>query len=209
MDRPRFFGVPSMNIDSRSESLLASLIEAKASETQGRRREAGSERSVERKSCADEQEPPMRREGRTSGPKVAKSNSIKARQRRGGGGAVKIGGLTSGDLSGVGLAPTWQAVRLAQCRPEVSRAHSSDEGREIRLERRRERAEERAPRLPLKARGPSDADNASPEPENGDEITRDCFGASSRHGELFNARNSFTEPPDADPHVRWCRRESP
>jgi hypothetical protein len=36
----------------------------------------------------------MRHEGRTSGPKVAKSNSIKALQRKGGGGAVKIGGLS-------------------------------------------------------------------------------------------------------------------
>ena len=128
-----------MNIDSRSESLLASLIEAKASETQGRRREAGSERSVERKPRADEQEPPMRREGRTSGPMTAKSNSIKARQRRGGGGVVKIGGLTSGDLSGVSSVLTWWAVRPTQCRSEVSTGRSSDEGRETRLERRPER----------------------------------------------------------------------
>ena len=197
-----------MTNSSGSESLPASLIEAKASEAQGRRRETGSERSVERKPRADEQEQPERREGRTSGPQVAKSTSIKARQRRGCGGAVKIVGLTSGDLVGVGVRPTWWAVRPAQRLPEVSRAHSSDEGRESRLERRRERTEERAPRLPLKARGQSDADHASPEPENGDEITCDCFGASSRHGELCHAWNSSSEPPDADPHVRWCERES-
>ena len=198
-----------MTTGSRGESPLASQVEAKASETQGRRCEAGSERSVERKPRADEQEAPMRREGWTSGPKVAKSNSTKTRQRRGDGGAVKIGGLTSGDLRGVGITPTWWVVRPAQLCAEVSRVHSSDEGRESRLERRHERAEERARRLPWKARGQTDADNALPESENGDEVTRDRFGASSLHGELSDAWHSFPEPPDADPHVRWCERESP
>jgi len=136
---PPFFGVPSMTIDSRSESLLARRMEAKASEAQGRRREAGSERSVERKPRADEQEPPMRRQGWTSGPMTAKSNSIKTRQRKGGGSAVKIGGLTSGDLAGVSSVLTWWAVRPTQSRSEVSRGRSSDEGRETRLERRPER----------------------------------------------------------------------
>jgi len=45
------FGVPKMATSSRSKRLLARLIEATASQAQGRRREAGSEHSVER-NCA-------------------------------------------------------------------------------------------------------------------------------------------------------------
>jgi hypothetical protein len=220
--------VPSMNIDSRSESLLASLIEAKASEAQGRRREAGSERSVERKPRADEQELPMRRQGRTSGPMTAKSKSIKARQRRGSGSAVKIGGLTSGDLDGVSSELTWLAVRPTQCCPEVSRGRSSDEGRESRLERRPERcarvgtSKQRTSNLQaaVTTRGQPGVDKTPSEPRaSGEAAIRSPWSVllarvpvlKERPGRLAlrPSLRRFTEPPDADPHVRWCRRESP
>jgi hypothetical protein len=50
---------------------------------------------------ADEQEPNMRRECRTSERLIAKSISIKDAERRFGGGARKVVELTSGELSSV------------------------------------------------------------------------------------------------------------
>lgn len=55
------------------------------SEAQGRRREAGSEGSAERKMRADGQEPDTRRERRTSRQLTAKSISIKGAGRKSGG----------------------------------------------------------------------------------------------------------------------------
>ncbi len=203
-------------------------MEAKASEAQGRHREVGSERSVERKSRADEQEPPRRRQGWTSGPMTAKSNSIKTRQRKGGGSAVKIGGLTSGDLAGVNTVLTWLAVRPAQCYPEVSRGRSSDEGRESRLERRPERcaqvgtSKQRTSNqsVAVKTRGQPGADKTSPKlSRSGEAATALPWGvllprvpAPKESPGRFAPEHldrRYTEPPDADPHVRWCNRESP
>jgi len=96
---PGFFaGVPSMFDSLRGESPCSSLMEVKESEAQGRRREAGSEGSVERK------REPMNKNrirgccGRTSQPVMTKSRSIKDRSSKFGGCAWKIVKLTSGGL---------------------------------------------------------------------------------------------------------------
>jgi len=52
---------------------------------------------------ADEQEPDMRRQCRTSGQHIAKSISIKDAKRRSGGRASKAIELTPGDLPGVAV----------------------------------------------------------------------------------------------------------
>ena len=126
-----FFGMPSMFHTSLSESLITSPTGAKVSEAQGRGREAASERSADAKSRVDEQEPSIRREGRTSGPMAAKSTPVKARQRRDGDRARKGVGLIWGDLSGApARAGAERAARRADHRAEVSTGRSSDEGRE-------------------------------------------------------------------------------
>jgi len=73
-------------------------MEVKDSRTQGRHREMGSERRVQAKARADEQEPDRRRECRTSGQMTAKSISIKGTKRKSGGRALKVVELIAGGL---------------------------------------------------------------------------------------------------------------
>ena len=124
-------GTPSMSHTSMSESLMTSPIGAKVSEVQRCVREDASEGSTDAKSRVDEQEPSIRREGRTSGLMAAKSIPIKARQRRDGDRARKGVGLIWGDLRGaLARAGAGFATRQADRRAEVSKGRSSDEGRE-------------------------------------------------------------------------------
>jgi len=130
----------SMSSSQRSESLRPSLTEAKGSEAPGRDREVRVWKQRGAKLRADVQEPAERRQGRTSGQKAAKSISVKARQRRAGGRAAKVGWLISGDLCGdAARAASGGVATRAEPRAEVSTGRSSDEGRESRLERRPER----------------------------------------------------------------------
>jgi len=71
---------------------------------------------------------------------TAKSRSIKARQRRVGGRAVKMEWLISGGLYGdAAQAASERVATHAERRAEVSKGRSSGEGRESWLERRPER----------------------------------------------------------------------
>jgi hypothetical protein len=80
-------------------------MEVKVSEAQGRRREAGSEGSVEQR-CEPMNKNRIRGEtSRTSKPLIAKSISIKGSGRRFGGCALKVVELTPGGLSLVAGIP--------------------------------------------------------------------------------------------------------
>ena len=122
-----------MTPTSENERVSPSPIGAKGSEAQGRGREAASERSVDQNRGSMNKNRLLRRQGRKSGQKTAKSIPIKARQRKVGDRARNGGGLTWGDL---GVAPTQvgaeRAARPADRVREVSRAHSSDESGETR-----------------------------------------------------------------------------
>jgi hypothetical protein len=83
------------------ESPHASLTEAKASEAQGRRREAGSERSVEQTREPMDKNRIRGSQRRTSMQPNAKSTSIKGAGCKPGGCARKVVELTSGDLPSV------------------------------------------------------------------------------------------------------------
>ncbi len=100
---------------------------------------------------------------------AAKSISIKARQRRSGGRAGKVGGLISGDLRAAAGRPAAGGPATDSERgAEVSRGRSSVEGRESRLERRPERCarvgtgKQRAskPDVAVRTRGQTDTANA-------------------------------------------------
>jgi len=104
-------------------------MEVKESEAQGRRREAGSEGSVERK------REPMNKNrirgcpGRTSQQVMTKSTSIKGQGRKFGGCAWKIVRLTSGGLCRVETnacvrVSTEKIARSSDRGTEVSRGHS-------------------------------------------------------------------------------------
>ena len=94
--------VPSMFDSLRGESPRSSLMEVKESEAQGRRREAGSEGSVERTREPMDKNRMRGRFGRTSWHESAKSTSIKDQSGKFGGCAWKIVKLTSGGLCRLG-----------------------------------------------------------------------------------------------------------
>lgn len=82
----------------RGGSPRSNLMEVKESEAQGRRREAGSEGSVERKREPMNKNRIRGRFGRTSQQLMTKSRSIKDQCGKSGGCAWKIVRLTSGGL---------------------------------------------------------------------------------------------------------------
>ena len=100
--RRRFSCVPSMFDSLRGASPRSSLMEVKESEAQGRRREAGSEGSVERMREPMDKNRIGGCRGRTSWHESAKSSSIKGRGSKFGGCAQKIVRLTSGGLCRLG-----------------------------------------------------------------------------------------------------------
>ncbi|WP_339748299.1 hypothetical protein [uncultured Rubinisphaera sp.] len=118
-----------MSDSLRDGSPRSSLMEVKESEVQGRRREAGSEGSVERK------REPMNKNriggcfGRTSQHVMTKSTSIKDQGSKSGGCAWKIVRLTSGGLCCLEVEAclgTWseKIARFSDRSTEVSRGHS-------------------------------------------------------------------------------------
>jgi len=90
--------VPGMFGDLGGESPPANLMEVKAREAQGHHREVLSEGSVERRCEPTDRNWISRRQGRTSWRETAKSLSIKGRQRKSSGCALKVIGLTPGGL---------------------------------------------------------------------------------------------------------------
>ena len=125
------FGVPSMIDSLEVQVLYPARWRRRISEAQGRRREAGSEGSVEQNRDPMDKNRIRGLPGRTSEQMVAKSIAIKGRGGKSGGCAVKAVDLTSGGLRGVRKSRT-ERVRKARDRgAEVSRRHSSrlaDEG---------------------------------------------------------------------------------
>ena len=95
------------------------------SEAQGRRREAGSEGSVEQSRDPMDKNRIRGLPGRTSGPMIAKSRAIKGRGGKSGGCAVKAVGLTSGGLRRVRNPRTERFRKDRDRGAEVSRRHSS------------------------------------------------------------------------------------
>lgn len=125
----RSFCVPSMFDSLRGESPRSNLMEVKESEAQGRRREAGSEGSVERMREPTNRNRIRGSHGRTSWQESAKSASIKDRGCKSGGCAQKAVRLTSGDLCRVGTNAcvrvlTERIARSVDLGTEVSRGHS-------------------------------------------------------------------------------------
>ena len=117
--------MPSMFGDWWGGSPHANLMEVKASEAQGRRREAGSEGSVEqtREPMDKNRIRGIRR--RTSGRMIAKSRSIKGAGCKSGGCARKVVELTSGDLPPCpGFRTGGREIDFDRA-AEVSRGHSS------------------------------------------------------------------------------------
>ena len=123
--------VPSMIDSLEVQVLYPARWRRRISEAQGRRREAGSEGSVEQSRDPMDKNRIRGLPGRTSEQMVAKSIAIKGRGGKSGGCAVKAVDLTSGGLRGVRKSRT-ERVRKARDRgAEVSRRHSSrlaDEG---------------------------------------------------------------------------------
>jgi len=112
-------------------------MEVKESETQGRRREAGFEGSVERMCEPTDWNRIGGSHGRTSWHESAKSASIKGRACKFGGCAQKSVKLTSEDLCRVEVnacvrVSTEETARLPDLGTEVSRGHSR-QARPIRL----------------------------------------------------------------------------
>ena len=120
-----FFGVPSMIDSLEVQVLYPARWRRRISEAQGRRREAGSEGSVEQSRDPMDKNRIRGLPGRTSGPMIAKSIAIKGRGGKSGGCAVKAVGLTSGGLRRV-RKPRTERFRKGRDRgAEVSRRHSS------------------------------------------------------------------------------------
>ena len=123
--RPPFFGVPSMIDSLEVQVLYPARWRRRISEAQGRRREAGSEGSVEQSRDPMDKNRIRGLPGRTSGPMIAKSIAIEGRGGISGGCAVKAVGLTSGGLRRV-RKPRTERFRKGRDRgAEVSRRHSS------------------------------------------------------------------------------------
>ena len=125
------FCVPSMTDSSEVQVLYPARWRRRISEAQGRRREAGSEGSVEQSRDPMDKNRIRGLPGRTSGQMAAKSTAIKGRGGKFGGCAVKAVSLTSGGLRRV-RKPRTERVRKDRHRgAEISRGHSSrcaDEG---------------------------------------------------------------------------------
>src|SRR5215204_1724937 len=92
-----FRGVPSLFDSLEVKVLCPSGWRRRVSEAQGRRREAGSEGSVEQNRGPMDKNRIRGLPGRTSRPVAAKSRAIKGRGGRSGGRAAKAVELTSGD----------------------------------------------------------------------------------------------------------------
>ena len=136
LNRPRAlrvapFGVPSMTDSLEVQVLYPARWRRRISEAQGRRREAGSEGSVEQSRDPMDKNRIRGLPGRTSEPMIAKSTAIKGRGGKFGGCAVKAVSLTSGGLRRVRNSRTERARKGRHRGAEVSRGHSSrlaDEG---------------------------------------------------------------------------------
>ena len=114
-----------MTDSSEVKVLYPARWRRRVSEAQGRRREAGSEGSVEQSRGPMDKNRIRGLPGRTSERDVAKSAAIKGRGGKSGGDAAKAVGLTSGGLRRVRNSRT-ERVRKARDRgAEVSRGHSS------------------------------------------------------------------------------------
>jgi len=94
-------------------------------EAQGRRREAGSEGSVEQSRDPMDKNRIRGLPGRTSEHMIAKSMAIKGRGGKSGGCTVKAVGLTSGGLRRVRKSRTERVRKARERGAEVSRGHSS------------------------------------------------------------------------------------
>ena len=124
-------GVPSMIDSLEVQVLYPARWRRRISEAQGRRREAGSEGSVEQSRDPMDKNRIRGLPGRTSEPLIAKSIAIKGRGGKSGGCAVKAVGLTSGGLRRVRKSRTERDRKARDRGAEVSRGHSSrfaDEG---------------------------------------------------------------------------------
>ena len=117
-------GVPSMTNSLEVQVLYPARWRRRISEAQGRRREAGSEGSVEQSRDPMDKNRIRGLPGRTSEPRIAKSIAIKGRGGRSGGCAVKAVGLTSGGLRRVRNPRTERARKGRHRGAEVSRGHS-------------------------------------------------------------------------------------
>ena len=82
--------MPGMLADLEGGSPFPNLVEVKGSEAQGRHREVGSEGSVEQSCEPTNRNWIVRRQGRTSWREATKSISIKGRQRKSSGCALKV-----------------------------------------------------------------------------------------------------------------------
>ncbi len=117
--------VPSMANSLEVQVLYPARWRRRISEAQGRRREAGSEGSVEQSRDPMDKNRIRGLPGRTSEQAIAKSAAIKGRGGKSGGCAVKAVGLTSGGLRRV-RNPRTERFRKGRDRgAEVSRGHSS------------------------------------------------------------------------------------
>ena len=119
------FCVPSMTNSLEVEVLYPARWRRRISEAQGRRREAGSEGSVEQSRDPMDKNRIRGLPGRTSGQMTAKSIAIKGRGGKSGGCAVKAVGLTSGGLRRVRKFRTERFRKDRERGAEVSRGHSS------------------------------------------------------------------------------------
>ena len=120
---PSFFGVPSMTNSLEVQVLYPARWRRRISEAQGRRREAGSEGSVEQSRDPMDKNRIRGLPGRTSEPMIAKSTAIKGRGGKSGGCAVKAVGLTSGGLRRV-RKPRTERARKGRHQGPSSRCRS-------------------------------------------------------------------------------------
>src|SRR6266487_5201997 len=100
-------------------------MEVKDSRTQGRCREAASERRARQRRGSMNKNRMRGAVCRASGRTIAKPISIKNTQRESGDRASKAIELTSGDLSGVLMNQDWSTRKGRERRAEVSRGRSS------------------------------------------------------------------------------------
>ena len=117
--------VLSMTDSSEVKVLYPARWRRRVSEAQGRRREAGSEGSVEQSRDPMDKNRIRGLPGRTSERDVAKSAAIKGRGGKSGGDAAKAVGLTSGGLRRVRNSGTERVRKAGDRGAEVSRGHGS------------------------------------------------------------------------------------